>query len=96
MLDLTIVNRGKPVTTLDLVNAMMTNEKVIDVTFDGQVTLEEQVALMSSLYEAQINLAKAMHPLLKHSQFPVVIIGAEIDEDAEALWLWLDDPENPL
>lgn len=90
-----MVNTGHPVTTLSLVRSVMTGED-IPVQFDGRVDERTRRSHMDCIDDAKDYIKYALSPLLKQCDFKLVIIGAEIDDESESLWVWLDDPENPL
>ena len=95
MLDIQMVNHGKQVTTLSLVKNVVTGED-LGVEYDGRLDERDRLNLNSSLIDACNYIHKALHPLINQHDFKLVIIGAEIDDESESLWVWIDDPENPL
>lgn len=90
-----MVNHGKQVTTLSLVKNVVTGED-LGVEYDGRLDERDRLNLNSSLIDACNYIHKALHPLINQHDFKLVIIGAEIDDESESLWVWIDDPENPL
>jgi hypothetical protein len=95
ILDVMLVNHGTQVTTLSLVMTIMTGQD-LGIQFDGRLPERDQASLLASLDESRDHLREALAPLLIQKKFIPCVIGAEIDEESESLWVWLDDPENPM
>lgn len=95
ILDTQIVNTASQVTTLSLLQGILTNT-VIDLEFDTRLPESDGVTLLNGVYRAADLLIDAIQPLANLSTFELIAIGAEIDELSETLWIWLDDPEDPL
>lgn len=78
-----------------MVRDVLGKEPVV-LEFDGRHPEESQLSLRSMLTDCRMALHEAFEFIYKHASFEVLIIGAEIDEDSESLWVWLDNPENPV
>lgn len=90
-----MVNTGPQVTTLSLVNSVVNKQDIVP-EFDGRLDDQSRRSHMSAIEDAKHYIQTALMPLLIQCDFKLVIIGAEIDDESESLWVWLDDPENPL
>jgi hypothetical protein len=90
-----MVNTGPQVTTLSLVKSIVTKDDIF-VQFDGRLDSQSRRSHMEAIEEAKHYMKLALMPLLIQCDFKLVVIGAEIDDESESLWVWLDDPENPL
>lgn len=90
-----MVNRGNQVTTLSLVRHVVTGED-FGIVYDGRLDEQDRLNLNSLLIDACNHIHRAIQPLISQNDFKLVVIGAEIDDESESLWVWIDDPENPL
>ncbi len=95
ILDTHLVNRGPQVTPLMLVLSVLGHAEVT-LEFDGRVPHCDQMHLVGGVYQAADYIAHALQPLLQQTSFDLNVIGAEIDDSSETLWVWLDDPTNTL
>lgn len=93
-----MVNTGPQVTTLSLVKSIVTKEDIFvhHYNFDGRLDDQSRRSHMDAIEEAKHYMQIALTPLLIQCDFKLVVIGAEIDDESESLWVWVDDPENPL
>lgn len=89
------MNIGTRVTTLSIVQAIL-RDLELGIEFDGRLLEMDQLHLTNAIYEAMEHIRIALHPLLNQKDFHLSVIGAEIDDQSESLWVWIDDPENPL
>lgn len=92
---LLIFNQGPQVTVFSMVTHLM-EDKEADISFFGYLDEAIQHRLVADYYTSTEALRRAMSPLLNQRQFDILVIGAEIDEASESLWVWLDDAENPM
>lgn len=82
-------------TTLSIIHSIISDQS-IDPEFDGRLPETDQRNLMGLLYECRDCIREALWPLLNQRDFHLAVIGAEIDDESESLWVFIDDPDNPL
>lgn len=82
-------------TTLSIVQGILSDLE-LGIEFDGRIPLRDQFYLTNPVYEAMEYIRRALHPLLTQKDRQFIVIGAEIDDDSESLWVWIDDPDAEI
>lgn len=95
LVDVQLVSHGQQLTALSLIQSLLSNTG-IHLEFNGRIPESTRAVLVDSVCDSIGHMQQALQPLLRQTTFDLLVVGAEIDEVSETLWLWLDDPYDPL